>query len=117
MERRETEKSRRQQAQAHKGEIVPGSGELLGSRNLEHMISVRLGDDLVSALRGMADRRGVSLSGLIREALQEHAAQVNVTSQFEYTVVAIAGTVPETGIYKWLERPTSRSALRLAAPS
>ncbi len=47
--------------------IIEGSGQLLPPRRLGHMISLRLEPEFAAQLRELADRRGVSLSELLRE--------------------------------------------------
>jgi hypothetical protein len=47
--------------------IIEGSGQPLPPRRLGHMISLRLEPELAAKLRELADRRGVTLSELLRE--------------------------------------------------
>ncbi len=49
------------------GEIVAGSGRRGKPRRMDHMVSVRLGGDLIRRLRGIANKRGTTLSDLLRE--------------------------------------------------
>jgi hypothetical protein len=64
---RKSEIERRELAQAHAGEIVEGSGSLGTPRLMSHMVSVRLDGNLIIELRNAAERRGVSLSDILRE--------------------------------------------------
>src|SRR5215210_7074259 len=66
-ERRESEKERRELAQAHAGEIVEDSGVLGTPRLMPQMVSVRLDGKLAMELWDAAERRGVTLSDLLRE--------------------------------------------------
>jgi hypothetical protein len=47
--------------------IIEGSGQPLPPRRLGHMVSLRLELELAAKLRELADRRGVTLSELLRE--------------------------------------------------
>lgn len=66
-ERRRSERERREAAQQHAGEVIAGSGRSVAPKRLDQMVSLRLEPDLVAALRALADRRGVSVSELLRE--------------------------------------------------
>jgi predicted transcriptional regulator len=108
---RKTERVRREQAHEDKGAVVSGSGRAVEARNLEQMVSVRLDDVLVGQLRELADRRDLSLSSLIRQALGEYTVRSESTSRIEWQVTNSQGTIfVETK--EWRERPSSRSALR-----
>lgn len=61
------EAERRELAQTNAGDVVAGSGRALAGRRLGQMVSVRLEPELVAELRGVAGRRGVSLSDLLRD--------------------------------------------------
>ncbi len=63
----ENEVLRRELAQAHAGQIVEGSGSRGKPRRMDHMVSVRLDGDLIRRLRGIANKRGTTLSDLLRE--------------------------------------------------
>lgn len=84
-ERRRSEKERRELAQAHAGEIVENSGILGTPRLMSQMVSVRLDGKLAMKLWEAAERRGVTLSDILREGakrvLQEEydAAQPEVS--------------------------------------
>ena len=69
-ERRDNEIIRRERAQAHAGEIVPGSGKRGKPRRMAQMMSVRLDGELVSKLRTIAEQRGVTVSDLLREGAE-----------------------------------------------
>lgn len=66
-EKRKSEIERRELAQAHAGEVVEGSGTLGTPRLMSQMVSVRLDGKLVIELWDAAERRGVTLSDLLRE--------------------------------------------------
>jgi predicted DNA-binding ribbon-helix-helix protein len=67
-EARRSEQERRQLAQQHAGEVVEGSGRVAAPRRLGQMVSLRLEPSVAEALRELANRRGISLSELLREA-------------------------------------------------
>jgi hypothetical protein len=58
---------RRELANAHRGEVLPGSGTPVAGRRLGQIVSVRLESDTIAALRGIANRRGMTVSDLLRE--------------------------------------------------
>lgn len=72
-------------------DLIEGSGRRGEPRRLDQMISARLDPTLVAALRGLAEKRGISLSDVLREAalalLRHEEAQnvitfcVNVTNE------------------------------------
>jgi Arc/MetJ-type ribon-helix-helix transcriptional regulator len=67
-EARQSEQERRELAQQHAGEVVEGSGRVVTPRRLGQMVSVRLDPGLVDALRELANRGGVTLSDVLRDA-------------------------------------------------
>jgi hypothetical protein len=84
-EARQNEQERRELAQQHAGEVVEGSGRVVTPRRLGQMVSVRLDPGLVEALRELANRRGISLSDVLRDAAirlleAEEAASRTTTS-------------------------------------
>lgn len=64
---REDEKRRREAAQAITADVEAGGREV-ARRSLKQMVSVRLEAQLLKELRLLADRRGLSISDLLREA-------------------------------------------------
>jgi len=62
-----SEIERRELADAHRGEVVPGSGTPIEGRRLGQIVSVRLEPDTLAALREIANRRAVTVSDLLRE--------------------------------------------------
>lgn len=67
VERGLSEHERRELADAHRGEVVVGSAEPVVPRRLGQMVSLRLEPDTIEALRDIANRRGLTLSDLLRE--------------------------------------------------
>jgi ribbon-helix-helix CopG family protein len=65
-ERERSEQELRELAQQHAGEVVEGSGTAVAPRRLDQMISLRLEPELAAALRQLANRRGVTVSELLR---------------------------------------------------
>lgn len=61
---------RREEAQAHAGEIVSGSGKRGKPRRMAHMVSVRLDGELLGKLKAVAEQRDLSLSELLREGAE-----------------------------------------------
>jgi hypothetical protein len=95
-EKRKSEIERRQLAQAHAGEIVEDSGILGTPRLMSQMVSVRLDGQLVIELWAAAERRGVTLSDVLREGarlvLQEERAKAE--READYTIGTIDGAKP-----------------------
>jgi hypothetical protein len=69
-EQREGEKARREEAQAHAGEIVAGSGTRGKPRRMPRMVSARLDSELVAELRAVARQRNTTISDLLREGAE-----------------------------------------------
>jgi uncharacterized protein (DUF4415 family) len=69
-ERRQNEIARREEAQAHAGEIVSGSGKRGKPRRMAQMVSVRLDGELLGKLKAVAEQRDLSLSDLLREGAE-----------------------------------------------
>ncbi len=98
-ERRKSEISRREKAQAHAGEVVSGSGKRGKPRRMAQMVSVRLDGVLVSRLRAIAEQRGVTVSELLREGaeLVVAGAYASARPQTSFTITgaeeALSGTM------------------------
>ncbi len=69
-ELRASEIARREEAQAHAGEIVAGSGERGKPRRMARMVSVRLDGELIRRLQSVAQQRNTTLSDLLREGAE-----------------------------------------------
>jgi len=95
-EKRKSEIERRELAQAHAGEIVEDSGVLGTPRLMSQMVSVRLDGQLVIELWAAAERRGATLSDILREGarlvLQEEHAEAE--RQADYRIGRIDGAEP-----------------------
>jgi hypothetical protein len=97
--RRDNEITRRERAQAHAGEVVPGSGKRGKPRRMAQMVSVRLDGELVSRLRTIAEQRGVTVSDLLREGaeLVVAGAYASARPQTSFTITgareALSGTM------------------------
>jgi hypothetical protein len=65
-ESRANEISRREEAQAHAGGIVAGSGRRGKPRRMARMVSARLDGELVSKLQVVAQQRNTTVSDLLR---------------------------------------------------
>jgi predicted DNA-binding ribbon-helix-helix protein len=87
-DRRNGEIARREEAQAHAGEVVAGSGKRGKPRRMAQMVSVRLDGELVSALRNIAEQRGVTVSDLLREGAERIVQKTYAAAQprVSYTV-------------------------------
>ena len=69
-EQRASEIARREEAQAHAGEVVAGSGKRGKPRRMPRMVSVRLDGELVAELRAVARQRNTTISDLLREGAE-----------------------------------------------
>jgi polyribonucleotide nucleotidyltransferase len=67
---RENEIIRREEAQAHAGQIVAGSGERGKPRRMPRMVSARLDGELLRRLRIVAQQRNMTVSDLLREGAE-----------------------------------------------
>jgi hypothetical protein len=92
-ERSRSESERRELAQQHAGEVVEGSGKAVAPKRLDQMISLRLEPELAAALRELANRRGVSVSELLREgAIRLLKAERAATDpSFTWDVISVPG--------------------------
>ena len=95
-EQRKSEIERRELAQAHAGEIVEDSGILGTPRLMSQMVSVRLDGQLAIELWAAAERRGVTLSDILREGarLVLQVEQAEAEPQAEYRIDRIDGAKP-----------------------
>lgn len=95
-ERRESEIARRERAQAHAGEVIPGSGRRGKPRRMAQMISVRLDRELVSRLRTIAHQRGVTVSDLLREGAEQVVQNTYAAARprIRYTVSGADEAIP-----------------------
>jgi Ribbon-helix-helix protein, copG family len=86
-----SERERRELAQEHAGEVVRGSGRVATPRKLGDMVSLRLEPELAEALRRLADRRGASVSELLREGAIRLLAEerANTASTFTWRIVSL----------------------------
>ena len=107
---RRSERERREKAQSHRGKVVRGSARPIPSRSVPQMVSVRLDPQLVGELRSVAERRGTTLSEVLREAAASAAAHSR-SIPVEWKVSTIEVTGPSRPI-KWSESPT-RAGIRL----
>lgn len=69
-EPRASEIARREEAQAHGGEIVVGSGKRGNPHRMSRMVSTRLDGELVRKLRSVAQQRNTTISELLREGAE-----------------------------------------------
>lgn len=79
--------------------IVEGSGQVVAPRRLGHMVSLRLEPELAAALRKLADRRGKTVSELLREgaAVLLENEQASTSSIYSYVVFGANSLVARTG--------------------
>jgi hypothetical protein len=89
-EARRSEQERRELAQRHAGEVVADSGRAVTPRRLGQMVSVRLEPGLAEALRGLANRRGITVSEALRDAAVKllEAEQATSKATFSWHVVS-----------------------------
>jgi hypothetical protein len=93
MSENESEISRREEALAHAGEIVPGSGVRGNPRRMARMMSVRLDGRLISQLREVAQQRNTTVSDLLREGA-ELVVQDAYADTVTLKMTKSEGTVP-----------------------
>ncbi len=95
-ERHDNEIARREKAQAHAGEVVPGSGRRGKPRRMAQMVSVRLDGELVSRLRAIAEQRGLTLSDLLREGaeLMVQDAYTSAQPRISFTISGAQEALP-----------------------
>jgi hypothetical protein len=68
-DKQSSERERRDQANAARGDLVEGVPEEVVPRKVSQMLSLRLDGATVTALRALADQRGVTVSDLVRDAV------------------------------------------------
>ncbi len=85
--------------------IVEGSGQAVAPRRLGHMVSLRLEPELAAALRELAERRGTSVSELLRAgaSLLLDDEQASARSVYSYVVFGATSVVGRTGRRRLLE--------------
>ena len=96
---RDEEIRTREEAQAHAGEIVEGSGSRGTPRRMPQMVSVRLDGGLVAALRVLAKRRGVTMSDLMREGA-ESVLEGHHTEETRAYITAIRGATEQRTVIR-----------------
>lgn len=69
-DQRKSEVARREEAHAHAGEIVVGSGKRGKPRRMAQTVSVRLDGELIGKLRVVAEERNATLSDLPGEGAE-----------------------------------------------
>lgn len=79
--------------------IVEGSGQAVAPRRLGHMVSLRLEPELAAALRQLANRRGKTVSELLREgaAVLLENERASTRSIYSYVVFGANSLVGRTG--------------------
>jgi hypothetical protein len=85
--------------------VVEGSGQAVAPRRLGHMVSLRLEPELAAALRELAERRGTTVSELLREgaSLVLENEEASGHSVYSYVVFGAASLVGRTGRRRLLE--------------
>ena len=78
-----SERERREEALSSLGGEVEGAAREIQGRDLKQMLSVRMEADLIAELREMADKRGVKVSDLVREAVAK------LVSEYELPTIQI----------------------------
>lgn len=102
-ERRKSEKERRELAQTNAGEIVEDSGIPGTPRLMSQMVSVRLDGKLAMKLWDAAERRGVTLSDILREGAK-------LVLQEEYDAARPRVSYRISGVSQPLPTPTGDDA-------
>lgn len=62
-----SEQERREAAYANRGEVIPSSAISIEGRRLDQVVSMRFEPEILASLREIAQRKGVTLSDLLRE--------------------------------------------------
>jgi hypothetical protein len=62
-----SERERRELANAHRGEVVPESAVPVQPQQLDQVVSLRLDPNTITTLREIANRRGMTMSDLLRQ--------------------------------------------------
>jgi hypothetical protein len=75
--------------------LIEGSGRRGESRRLDQMISARLDPALVSSLKQLAERRGISLSDVLREAALLLLAREDAQNVVSFSVKVTNETRPD----------------------
>jgi len=81
-----SEREKRELANAHRGEVLVESAQAIEGRRLDQVVSLRLEPETVAELREIANRRGVTVSDLLREG----AAMVILGNQQTMEVTRLA---------------------------
>jgi len=68
-EKQSSERDRRQRAYVARGDVDESVAEDVAPRKVNQMLSLRLDGAAVTALRALADQRGVTVSDLVRDAV------------------------------------------------
>src|SRR5215203_2046019 len=82
-EQRASEIARREEAQAHAGEIVAGSGQRGSPRRIARMVSVRLDGELVRELQNVAQQRNTNV---VFESTQTSSVPTTTTRHSSHQV-------------------------------
>jgi hypothetical protein len=75
--------------------LIEGSGRRGESRRLDQMVSARLDPALVSSLKQLAERRGISLSDVLREAALLLLAREDAQNVISFCVKVTNETRPD----------------------
>lgn len=71
------EQVRRATADADRGDVIEGSGDVIKPRRMASMLSFRLAPEDMDALRDAVEKSGLSLSAFIREAALRDARKLS----------------------------------------
>ncbi len=74
--------------------LVEGSGHRGDSRRLDQMVSARLDPRLVADLRQLAEKRGISLSDVLREAAIRLLSREEAENVISFSINVINETRP-----------------------
>lgn len=103
-----SEQERRELANAHRDEVVAGSGRPVQPQQLDQVVSLRLDPSTISALRDIANRRGVTLSDLLREGASMviiASSEVRSIMDLSYEVHRISANMPSGGPSSYSANP------------
>jgi hypothetical protein len=97
-ERDMSERELRELAYAHRGEVVPGSGTPVEPRRLDQVVSLRLPPEIIADLKDLGNRRGVTVSDLLREGATSVLMAARQTAMFSKLSVVVVVS-PQSGTW------------------
>lgn len=94
-----SEQARREQAYANRGKVVETSAREIQPRRLDQVVSLRLDPEVIVALRGIAERRGSTVSDVLREGAAR-VIEAEEKQRFPQITHLVVKTVSPMRIYQ-----------------